>query len=235
MDTKVIHITGEDRAAALVLRLINLSQWFTLEPLPDDEWHLTVKRELPFATILDTNLGHRWRVPMPGEPREEGHVCDECELGASAWADKPSVCPWVEIPVPLAAYVIGDNRGGVHRVALVGHSTSADVEGTAEYFDHSLVTVTPDYCRTDNDAVRLLYNMNDQPEPHIRLEYDKDYKGGNYNGTGQYLYLSAIDIDPGNEDEVYEAFEAQTELPRSCVIHYSEDERFTEDGSPLDS
>ena len=50
MKTKTIRVIGETRAVALALKLIKLSQWYALEPLPDDQWRLTVKEELPYKS-----------------------------------------------------------------------------------------------------------------------------------------------------------------------------------------
>ena len=231
MKTKTIRVIGETRAVALALKLIKLSQWYALEPLPDDQWRLTVKEELPFGDITDANHGHQWR-----EVQNVGLICDGCLTSQRGWVTDPFICPLVNIQLPVTALVVGNSLGKAMNVALVANYRDGKrIHSAAQYFAHAADPVDVTYCRTERDAVRLLYEMNDEPEPYIRIEYDRDYRGGNYSGVGQHIYLSVIDVDPSKEDEVYAAFEEQTELPRSCVIHYSEDERFDRYGSPLDS
>ena len=92
MKTKTIRVIGETRAVALALKLIKLSQWYALEPLPDDQWRLTVKEELPFGDITDTNHGHQWR-----EVQNVGLICDGCLTSQRGWVIDPFVCPMIDI------------------------------------------------------------------------------------------------------------------------------------------
>lgn len=40
-----IILFGEARAMAMCSRLVSSSQWFSVLPLPDDHWEITVKEE----------------------------------------------------------------------------------------------------------------------------------------------------------------------------------------------
>jgi hypothetical protein len=66
--------------------------------------------------------------------------------------------------------------------------------------------------------------------PHIRVEYDTNYFGGDYNGIGKFEFIPE-GLSPFVFDTVKEAFEAYTGIPRQHVIHYSSDETFFPDGS----
>jgi len=43
--TASITLCGESRAMAACRRLVSSSQWFSVLPLPDDHWEITVKEE----------------------------------------------------------------------------------------------------------------------------------------------------------------------------------------------
>jgi len=43
--TASVTLCGESRAKAISSRLIGASQWFSVLPLPDDLWEITVKEE----------------------------------------------------------------------------------------------------------------------------------------------------------------------------------------------
>lgn len=62
----------------------------------------------------------------------------------------------------------------------------------------------------------------------IRVEFDPDYSGGNYSKVGQFAYI------PTDAKDVEKTFEKQTGYSRSCIIHYSPDELYTEKGEFLD-
>ena len=66
-------------------------------------------------------------------------------------------------------------------------------------------------------------------KPFIQVEYDPEYSGGNYSKVGQFAYI------PADVKDVEKAFEEQTGYPRSCMIHYSPDELYTEDGEFYDA
>ena len=66
--------------------------------------------------------------------------------------------------------------------------------------------------------------------PHIRVEYDTEYYGGDYNKVGQFAFIPE-GLYPFVYPTVEEAFEAYTGINRQHVIHYSSDERFFPDGT----
>lgn len=45
--THSIILHGSTSASKAALHLVNRSTWFQIEPLPDDQWELTVKEEVP--------------------------------------------------------------------------------------------------------------------------------------------------------------------------------------------
>jgi hypothetical protein len=66
--------------------------------------------------------------------------------------------------------------------------------------------------------------------PHIRVEYDLEYFGGDYNKIGKFEFIPEA-LYPFVYNTVEEAFEAYTGIPKQHVIHYSSDERFFPDGT----
>jgi hypothetical protein len=64
-----------------------------------------------------------------------------------------------------------------------------------------------------------------EPKTFIRVEYDPNFCGGNYSGVGKFVLL------PSDTENVEEAFEKKTGLPHCCIVHYSEDELYDEDGN----
>lgn len=73
-----------------------------------------------------------------------------------------------------------------------------------------------------------------QPEEeHIRVEFDRNYFGGDYRGVGEFVLIPVGEISIG-ANGVKRAFEKRTGLPRQNIIHYTMDERFDADGDPLD-
>jgi len=69
-------------------------------------------------------------------------------------------------------------------------------------------------------------------QPHVRVEYDPEFAGGDYNGVGSYVLIPLSDIDArgGGDDAVQEAFSAQTNLPADCIIHFTQDELYDKSG-----
>lgn len=64
-------------------------------------------------------------------------------------------------------------------------------------------------------------------EPHIRVEYDLEYYGGDYSKVGQFAYLHADTVE---EIGVEEAFRQATGIDPVHIIHYTSDEFFTAEG-----
>ena len=65
----------------------------------------------------------------------------------------------------------------------------------------------------------------------IRVEYDLNFFGGDYNGVGQFAYVPLEDIGH-TPDAVEAAFEKLTGHDRVHIIHYTPDETFDENGNP---
>jgi hypothetical protein len=68
-------------------------------------------------------------------------------------------------------------------------------------------------------------------EPHVQVEFDPNYYGGDYSSVGQFVYLPHSAFEDDADLEL--AFEKQTGLPRCCIIHYCLDDLYTADGEPL--
>ena len=61
----------------------------------------------------------------------------------------------------------------------------------------------------------------------IRVEYDREYCGGDYKGTGEFVLVPA---GPGVE----EAFERITGLSSLRIIHFSPDEMYNSKGNLIE-
>lgn len=45
MKTYTVTLSGEKMAMGVVSRLVQASQWFTFEPMPDEDYEISVKAE----------------------------------------------------------------------------------------------------------------------------------------------------------------------------------------------
>lgn len=59
----------------------------------------------------------------------------------------------------------------------------------------------------------------------IHVEYDPEYSGGNYNKVGQFAHI------PAESQDIEATFEKQTGLSRNCIIFYTLDEEYDENGN----
>lgn len=59
----------------------------------------------------------------------------------------------------------------------------------------------------------------------IRVEYDPEYCGGNYTKVGKF-----VNVPSEAAHDIESAFEKQTGLPRDCIVFYTTDEYFDENG-----
>lgn len=65
MNTHAVKVNGEAMAQGVVKALVRDSMWFTFEPLPDDDYEITVKAEnkglldhiVVMATFADPDAG----------------------------------------------------------------------------------------------------------------------------------------------------------------------------------
>lgn len=67
---------------------------------------------------------------------------------------------------------------------------------------------------------------------YFRVEYDKNYHGGEYSGQGSVAFISFDSLRGNGESHVREAFTRETGLPAYNMVHYSLDEEFTAEGEP---
>jgi len=80
---------------------------------------------------------------------------------------------------------------------------------------------------TDTDEL-VLVEAEVRKTPHIRVEYDLAYYGGDYSGVGQFVLIpEGLTFAFSG---VEEAFEKVTGYNRRHMVHYSTDERFDADG-----
>lgn len=76
--------------------------------------------------------------------------------------------------------------------------------------------------------------------PHIKVEYDPLYTGGDYAGTGQFVLipLSVIEASKAEtsaDDVVGLAFRKHTKQDSMHIIHYTMDEVYNQAGELIDS
>lgn len=74
--------------------------------------------------------------------------------------------------------------------------------------------------------------MSDVDHPHVRVEFDRNYYGGNYGGVGDHAYVPEALIDLMGGD-VAAAFSKFTRMDAVHMVAYSSDQRFDADGEPL--
>lgn len=88
-------------------------------------------------------------------------------------------------------------------------------------------------------AVQTLYEeFKDAIDPKslcVKVEYDHDFRGGDYDGTGQFAYvpLRLIDRQPSKDQDerLKSAFRRHTiGIDPVHIIHYTFDESYTQDG-----
>ena len=81
-----------------------------------------------------------------------------------------------------------------------------------------------------SDASFLLDDMDD--EPCFKVEYDKEYYGGNYSKVGELVYIPLLLVEGEDENElVKKAFTYMTELDSVHIVNYNLDEKFDSDGN----
>ena len=66
----------------------------------------------------------------------------------------------------------------------------------------------------------------------IRVEYDAEFSGGDYSGSGNFILLSRFLVEKSGSVE--SAFTKKTGLPADCMIHFSMDESLDERGQRLE-
>lgn len=73
--------------------------------------------------------------------------------------------------------------------------------------------------------------VDDEHMPHVAIEYDENYSGGNYYGVGETVYIREDKCDDWNNSEkVAKVFVDDTGNEPANIVHYSVDERVTSEG-----
>lgn len=75
--------------------------------------------------------------------------------------------------------------------------------------------------------------MSPADHPHVQVEYDTNFYGGDYAGRGQLVYVPEALIDLVGGD-VGAAFAKLARIDAVHMIGYTGDERFDVDGEPLE-
>lgn len=69
-------------------------------------------------------------------------------------------------------------------------------------------------------------------QTYFKVEYDEEFFGGNYSGTGNLAYIKLIDVNRLGSVEA--AFKETTGVETIHIIHYSEDELYDAEGNLVD-
>lgn len=83
------------------------------------------------------------------------------------------------------------------------------------------------YSSAEMDAI-----MSEPDYPHVRVEFDRNFYGGNYAGLGEHVFVPEALIDV-MEGDVAAAFAKFTRIDAVHMVGYTGDERFDADGEPL--
>ena len=75
--------------------------------------------------------------------------------------------------------------------------------------------------------------MSDVDHPHVQVEFDMSYYGGNYGSVGSHVYVpeALIDLMDGN---VPAAFSKFARIDAVHMVSYTGDQRFDAEGEPLE-
>lgn len=71
---------------------------------------------------------------------------------------------------------------------------------------------------------------------HFPVEYDRYYAGGNYQATGQFVYLPVNELDTSLEEpeNVHKLFQEKTGIDPIHIVHYNLGEACDSEGNLLD-
>ncbi len=86
----------------------------------------------------------------------------------------------------------------------------------------------------DIDRDRLMGDEALEDQPHISIEYDESYSGGNYNKVGDRVYIPKAVFDRFEQDEK-KTFEWWTGLNPVHIIHCCPDDLYMVDGQEWES
>lgn len=86
----------------------------------------------------------------------------------------------------------------------------------------------------ESDSDSLVVDVEEAKKvPHIAVEYDLNYSGGNYSGIGS-IFLIPQPLLYYFQDDVISLFAWYTGIDPIHIVHYCEDEFFTFDGKEYD-
>ena len=107
-----------------------------------------------------------------------------------------------------------------------------------DYEDEKGAAAAKSLLETHGKEAYLHFDMV-QPQPPracLRIEYDLEYRGGDYSKVGRFAYvpLDAIGAVPGSltgDERVRAAFQILTGFDPAHIVHYTFDEVFDQDGN----
>lgn len=73
----------------------------------------------------------------------------------------------------------------------------------------------------------------DANTPHIKVEFDLNYFGGDYSGTGDIVLIPVALVDAVGGD-VHAAFEKLTRYSAANVVYFNSDEQYNDRGTLLE-
>lgn len=68
---------------------------------------------------------------------------------------------------------------------------------------------------------------------YVQVEYSLRYRGGDYDGVGDFAYIPDSLQDPLTEDNIAERFKQHTNIDPIHIIHFDLDELFNAEGECL--
>ncbi len=74
--------------------------------------------------------------------------------------------------------------------------------------------------------------MSHGAEPYVRFEYDPEFAGGDYEGTGKFALVPYARVQEAGPEA---AFSEATRLDAACVIHYTLDELYDAAGERVEA
>jgi hypothetical protein len=70
-------------------------------------------------------------------------------------------------------------------------------------------------------------------ERYVQVEYDNQFYGGDYTGTGSFILIRVTDVQ--RLGSVENAFRVMARMEPVHIIHYSEDELYDSKGNHIES
>lgn len=111
------------------------------------------------------------------------------------------------------------------KLAKIYRATLEDGEFLASEMN---IAVGADLFKYENNEIVIAKGVENLP--HLRVEYDLEYFGGDYDNNGQFAFVP-VALCSFIFDTVEEAFEAYTGINRQHIIHYSDEWFFLNGGN----